>query len=88
MLTLEFCNNHLYAGCDDRKIRVYKWPEMEEVEELGGHDDGIISLSFADHMLYSGSYDHSIRSWDIKEMMQRISERNSMGFEDVESKKY
>ena len=61
---------------------------MDEVEELAGHDDGIISLSFADHMLYSGSYDHSIRSWDTKEMMQRIVERNSMAFEDVESKKY
>jgi len=56
---------------------------MVEAEELGGHDDGIISLSFADHMLYSGSYDHSIRSWDVKEMMQRISERNYMSFEDV-----
>lgn len=39
-------------------------------------------------MLYSGSYDHSIRSWDIKEMLQRIVERNAMSFEDVESKKY
>jgi F-box and WD-40 domain protein 1/11/F-box/WD-40 domain protein 7 len=56
---------------------------MAEAEELGGHDDGIISLAFADNMLYSGSYDHSIRSWDVKEMMQRISERNSMSFEDV-----
>lgn len=61
---------------------------MEEVEELAGHDDGIISLAFADRMLYSGSYDHSIRSWDIKEMMQRISERELMSFEDIESKKY
>lgn len=83
VLTLEFSSSHLYAGCDDRKIRVYKWPDMVEAEELGGHDDGIISLSFADHMLYSGSYDHSIRSWDVKEMMQRISERNYMSFEDV-----
>jgi WD40 repeat protein len=85
---MEFLSSHLYVGCDDRKIRVYHWPGMEEVEELAGHDDGIISLSFADSMLYSGSYDHSIRSWDIKEMMQRIVERNSMSFEDVESKKY
>lgn len=28
VLTMEFLNSHLYAGCDDRKIRVYKWPEM------------------------------------------------------------
>jgi len=39
-------------------------------------------------MLYSGSFDHSIRSWDVKEMMQRITDRNAMAFEDVESKKY
>lgn len=80
---MEFNNGHLYTGCDDRKIRVYKWPEIEEVEELAGHDDGVISLSFADFMLYSGSFDHSIRSWDVREMMQRIAERNLMGFEDL-----
>jgi WD40 repeat protein len=39
------------------------------MEEFQGHDDGIISLEFAgSNMLYSGSYDHSIRSWDLKEM--------------------
>lgn len=75
-------------GCDDRKIRVYRWPAIQEVEELAGHDDGIVSLAFADRMLYSGSFDHSIRSWDIKEMVQRISEREGMEFEDIESKKY
>lgn len=72
-LVIQFNNGLLYTGCDDRKIRVYKWPEMQEVEELAGHDDGVISLAFADKMLYSGSYDHSIRSWDLREMMQRIS---------------
>lgn len=88
VLNLELMNGQLFAGCDDRKIRVYDWEAMEEVEELGGHDDGIISLSFADNMLYSGSFDHSIRSWDIKEMQQRISDRSAMSAEDVESKKY
>lgn len=55
---------------------------------MAGHDDGIISLAFADKMLYSGSYDHSIRSWDLREMAQRIIERECMCFEDIESKKY
>lgn len=45
-------------------------------------------MAFADRMLYSGSFDHLIRSWDIREMIQRISERNLMSFEDIESKKY
>ena len=56
---------------------------MVEVEELAGHDDGVISLAFADKMLYSGSFDHSIRSWDIREMVQRIGERECMSFEDI-----
>lgn len=63
-------------GCDDRKIRVYSWPGTQEVKELEGHDDGIVSVAFAYRMLYSsGSFDHTIRSWDIKEMLQRIVER-------------
>lgn len=39
-------------------------------------------------MLYTGSYDHSIRSWDIKQMIFRIRERAMMCWEDLESKKY
>jgi F-box and WD-40 domain protein 1/11/F-box/WD-40 domain protein 7 len=87
-LTMEYNNKLVYTGCDDRKIRVYRWPEIVEIEELAGHEDGVISLTFADRMVYSGSYDHSIRSWDLKEMMQRIYERECMEFEDIESKKY
>ena len=39
-------------------------------------------------MLYSGSYDHSIRSWDLKEMSSRIWERVRMFREDIWSRKY
>ena len=38
---MKFHNNYLYTGCDDKKIRVYSWPEVNEVEELPGHDDGV-----------------------------------------------
>ena len=69
---MKWHQGYLYAGCDDKKIRVYYWPHVKDVEELPGHDDGIISLDFASKMLFSGSYDHSIRSWDIEEMIQRI----------------
>jgi F-box and WD-40 domain protein 1/11/F-box/WD-40 domain protein 7 len=34
-------------------------------------------------MLYSGSYDHSIRSWDLREMYNRIRERAIMYREDI-----
>ncbi len=53
-----------------------------------GHEDGITALEFADSNLYSGSYDHSIRSWDLKEMHNRIRERIKMFAEDIWSHKY
>lgn len=53
-----------------------------------GHEDGVVCLEFADNMLYSGSFDHSIRSWDIQEMESRIRERDRMFREDIWSRKY
>jgi hypothetical protein len=61
---------------------------VTNVEELAGHEDGVISLDFADGMLYSGSFDHSIRSWDLTEMHSRIRERLKMCREDLWSHKY
>lgn len=72
VLEMKINNGLLYCGCDDRRIRVYSLDDMKQVEELAGHDDGVISIDFAGDMLYTGSYDHSIRSWDIKEMLHRI----------------
>ena len=46
------------------------------------YKDGVISLEFADSLLYSGSYDHTIRSWNIEEMRKRIKERSIMFKED------
>ena len=44
-------------------------------------------MEFAGNMLYSASYDMSIRSWDIEEIKSRILERKIMTFEDVRSRK-
>ena len=72
VLEMKILNGLMYCGCDDRRIRVYTVDELKQVEELAGHDDGVITIDFAGEMLYTGSYDHSIRSWDIKEMLHRI----------------
>ena len=49
----------------------------------------MISIEFAgNNMLYSGSFDHSIRSWDLNEMKNRIRERSFMSSEDLWSLKY
>ncbi|KAI8904777.1 WD40-repeat-containing domain protein [Gorgonomyces haynaldii] len=33
--------------------------------ELEGHSNAVVALAFDDQMLYSGSWDHAIRGWDI-----------------------
>ena len=85
ILCMNYLDNYLYTGGDDRKIKVWDMNKncnlmyniniVLLIEELAGHDDGIISIEFAGNMLYTGSFDHSIRSWDLKEMHSRISER-------------
>ena len=57
------------------------------MEEFEGHEDGVTCLEFANGTLYSGSFDHSIRSWDLVEMYKRIQERQFMIREDILTRK-
>lgn len=59
---------YLYVGTDSKDIRVYEMKNWELKEEFVGHLDGVTTLSLANGLLYSGSYDHFIRSWDLEEM--------------------
>ena len=91
ILEMKINDTKLYCGCDDKKIRVYEVEvanKIEEVEELIGHDDGVISIEFINKMMYTGSYDQSIRTWEIDEMINRIKERKVMEWESLESKKF
>jgi F-box and WD-40 domain protein 1/11/F-box/WD-40 domain protein 7 len=82
-LCIEVLDKYVYVGTDERKIRVYLLSNWTLIEEFLGHEDGITAIAFADNMLYSGAYDHSIRSWDLKELYSRIRERAIMYREDI-----
>lgn len=58
------------------------------VDEFTDHNDGVVSLEFCDNSLYSGSFDHFIRYWNLDEMKMRILDRKMMSREDILSKKY
>ncbi|CAD8059262.1 unnamed protein product [Paramecium sonneborni] len=79
---------YLYIGTDDKKIKVYEMKNWELKEDFSGHIDGVTTLALANGLLYSGSYDHLIRSWDLEEMYQRIRERAIMEKEDLNSRRY
>ena len=57
------------------------------LEELNAHENGVTCLSFANRELFSGSFDHQIICWDMKEIEQRIRERELMRLEDIRSRK-
>lgn len=53
-----------------------------------GHEGGVLTFMVADRLIYSGSRDHSIRSWCMQEMDKRIWERNRMAEAEMASRRY
>ena len=82
-LCMEILEKYIYIGTDDKRVKVFHIDTWHMSEEFVGHEDGITAVAFADDMLYTGSFDHSIRSWDLKEMHNRIRERAIMYREDL-----
>ena len=60
---------------------------MKKVDEFRSHSDGVSCIEFSNKKLFTGSFDHSIKFFDIKEIRSRIVERAIMSAEDVESRR-
>lgn len=87
IFTINYYKNLIFIGPDDNSIKVYNPKTLELVEELFGHDDLVNCLVFNEKFVYSGSYDHTIRTWDVIEIMNRIRERRNMQREELLSRK-
>lgn len=48
------------------------------MDELIYHENGVTCLEFALGDIFSGSYDHYIICWDLREIEKRIYERELM----------
>lgn len=86
IFTTKIWKNYIFVGTDEKVIKVYNAKSFELVEELNGHNDCITSIEISDKYLFSGSYDHTIKSWDLFELENRIKERRIMEKEDLYSK--
>jgi len=84
---LEVFEGRLFSGGDDRTIKLWDIESTQMLEELNAHENGVTCLAFANHELFSGSYDHYIICWDMKEIDTRIHERALMRNEDILSRK-
>lgn len=86
--SLNQIESYLMAGLDTGDIHVYQnsVSNYRLLEIFQGHGDKVSQLALADsHFLYSGSYDMSIRNWDLREMTVRIRDRWILFREDVQS---
>tara|TARA_B110000285_G_C15004287_1_gene553022 strand:+ start:744 stop:1067 length:324 start_codon:yes stop_codon:yes gene_type:complete len=77
----------LFSGGDDRSIIIWDIETTKILETLLGHDNGITSISFAFHDLYTGSFDHHVICWDLQEINERIEEKQELRHADVESRR-
>lgn len=68
-------------------MKFYSKKTLECVEELYGHEDSITFMELGNKFLFTSSLDHSIRSWDISEIENRIRERRIMEREELMSRK-
>lgn len=59
------CNNIIFCGFGDKKVRVMNYPNFEEEKVLCGHNDTVIFVkSFSNNSLCSSSWDGSLMIWD------------------------
>ena len=65
----------MFSGGDDRSIIIWDIENSKLLEQLAGHENGVTSISFAYNDLYTGSFDHHIICWDLKDLDERISEK-------------
>ncbi|CCE62702.1 hypothetical protein TPHA_0D00580 [Tetrapisispora phaffii CBS 4417] len=63
---LQFEDNRIITGADDKMIRIYDAVTKKFVNELRGHNGGVWALKYDENgILVSGSTDRSVRIWDI-----------------------
>jgi len=71
--------NMLFSGSDDTNF--FQWDlEMKGVvHAYGGHTDAIRSICLTpDSGLFTGSFDHLVREWDLVSVNQRIESKRAM----------
>merc|ERR1712070_933355 len=74
----------LITGSDDRSVRLFDCESGMCMLVLIGHTDGVADLAISDGVLYSASFDRTIRSWHLLEALVRIQMRRTLKHLDKE----
>lgn len=64
---LQFEDDYIITGADDKMIRIYDSINKKFLRELSGHEGGVWALKYDKFgIVVSGSTDRTVRIWDIK----------------------
>jgi len=85
---IETLGERMFSGGDDRSIIIWNIESTKMMEQLNGHENGVTSIAFAYGDLYTGSFDHHIICWDLKDLEERITEKEEMRQADIDSRKF
>lgn len=69
------------AGSDDQHIVIWSVPDGKELHRLVGHSKSVWSLAFhpTEHLLASGSFDGTIKLWDVHRGREMLTIPTSLG---------
>lgn len=87
IIKIENYKDYIFTLSDDKTVKVWSYPDMQLLDELIGHLNGVNAMDIAARHIYTGSYDHTIRSWSYDEMVERIEERKKFSIEQFYSMK-
>merc|ERR1712113_1277613 len=77
----------LVSASEDRSVSVWTPDDGRLLWEFYGHGGGILSLTYAprERLLWSGSRDHSVRSWCLEDVGTTLREQEMMSQADSDS---
>jgi len=78
------------SASEDRIICIWSPDDGTLIKEYFGHLGGILTLCCAakDNLLWTGSRDHSLRSWSLDDAYTMVSEKSLMAKAEKESRIY
>ena len=88
VISLNTCKDWLISSAEDKLIRIWDTFSGRLIVELWGHSAGVISTSVAWPLLWTGSRDHTVRSWDLGEIDRQMQETAAMELCDAQSFQY
>lgn len=88
VISLSTCRDWLVSLAEDKLVRIWETFSGRLISELWGHSAGVISTSAAWPLLFTGSRDHTVRSWDLGEIERQLQETAAMELCDAQSFHY